>query len=141
MRSPRSAGASPMMAFDSGFEFDAPSGRVSFLDLFEGLRQLVLYHFWFPEDGEPCGGCTMFADQVTHLAHLHARDVSFALVSRASQERIAAYKERMGWDDPVVHGRRSRSRSTCGTTEYFRSRSSCATATTPTSPTRPRGAE
>ncbi len=42
----------------------------------------------------------MFTDQVSELAHLHARDVSFALVSRASQERIAAYKQRMGWDIP-----------------------------------------
>jgi len=83
----------PMMAFDTGFQFDGPSGRVSFLDLFDGRPQLVLYHFWFPEDGEPCGGCSMFTDQVTHLAHLHARGVSFTLVSRAPQERIAAYEK------------------------------------------------
>ena len=109
----------PMMAFDTGFEFDGPSGRVSFLDLFEGRPQLVLYHFWFPEDGEPCGGCSMFTDQVTHLAHLHARGVSFALVSRASQERIAAYKERMGWDIPWYTDDLA-FQEYCGTTEYFR---------------------
>ena len=49
---------------------------MSFLDLFEGRRQLLVYHFWFPEDGEPCGGCTMFSDQVSELAHLNARDVT-----------------------------------------------------------------
>jgi predicted dithiol-disulfide oxidoreductase (DUF899 family) len=109
----------PMMAFDTGFEFDGPYGRVSFLDLFEGRPQLVLYHFWFPEKGEPCGGCSMFTDQLTHLAHLHARGVSFALVSRASQERIAAYKDRMGWEIPWYTDDLA-FQEYCGTTDYFR---------------------
>jgi predicted dithiol-disulfide oxidoreductase (DUF899 family) len=42
----------------------------------------------------------MFVDQIGHLAHLHARDTSFALVSRAPLARIAPYKERMGWTIP-----------------------------------------
>ena len=39
----------------------------------------------------------MFVDQIGHLAHLQARDTSFALVSRAPLAKIAAYKKRMGW--------------------------------------------
>jgi predicted dithiol-disulfide oxidoreductase (DUF899 family) len=49
-----------------------------------------------------CDGCSLFADQVGHLAHLHARDTSFALISRAPIEKIEPYKRRMGWTLPVV---------------------------------------
>ncbi|MDA0181986.1 DUF899 domain-containing protein [Solirubrobacter phytolaccae] len=107
----------PMTPFATDFVFN---GELSLLDLFEGRRQLILYHFWFPEDGEACGGCTMFTDQVSELAHLHARDVSFALVSRASQERIAAYKARMGWSEIPWYTDELAFQEACGTTEYFR---------------------
>ena len=109
----------PMTAFNTDFTFEGPSGRLSFLDLFEGRPQLILYHFWFPEDGEACGGCSMFTDQVGELAHLHARGVSLALVSRASQPRIAAYRERMGWTIPWYTDDLS-FQEACGTEEYFR---------------------
>jgi predicted dithiol-disulfide oxidoreductase (DUF899 family) len=39
----------------------------------------------------------MFVDQIGHPAHLHARDTSFAWVSRAPVAKIEAYKARMGW--------------------------------------------
>jgi len=42
----------------------------------------------------------MMADQVAHLAHLHARDTSFAYVSRAPQPDIARLKADMGWTMP-----------------------------------------
>jgi predicted dithiol-disulfide oxidoreductase (DUF899 family) len=42
----------------------------------------------------------MFVDQIGHLAHLHARDTSFALVSRAPITKIEAYRKRMGWTVP-----------------------------------------
>ena len=42
----------------------------------------------------------MFTDQISPLAHLHARNTSFALVSRASQGRIQAFSRRMGWEVP-----------------------------------------
>ena len=80
---------------------DGSAGEVRLLDLFEGRRQLIVYHFMFgPGDAVGCTGCTMFCDQVGHLAHLHARDVSFALVSPAPLERLLAYRERMGWSMP-----------------------------------------
>ena len=109
----------PMLELDAGYEFDGPAGRVRLPDLFDGRSQLLLYHFWFPEDGEPCPGCSMFADQVSELAHLHARDTTFAFVSRAPQDRIAAYRDRMGWQAPwytVVGGAFQHDR---GTTEWF----------------------
>jgi predicted dithiol-disulfide oxidoreductase (DUF899 family) len=53
-----------------------------------------------PNQDAGCDGCSMFVDQVGHLAHLHARDTSFALVSRAPLAKIAPYKKRMGWTIP-----------------------------------------
>jgi predicted dithiol-disulfide oxidoreductase (DUF899 family) len=109
----------PMMEFSADYSFEGPDSVVGFADLFEGRPQLIVYHFWFPPDGDPCGGCSMFADQVSHLAHLNARDVSFALVSRAPQEQIEKFKSRMGWSIPwytVVGEDFQKAR---GTTEYF----------------------
>ena len=88
-------------------------------DLFQGRRQLILYHFWFPPEGEPCSGCSMFADQVGHLAHINARDTTVALVSRAPQARIAQFKRRMGWTLPWYTVVGEDFQTARGTTEYF----------------------
>ena len=109
----------PMTEVATDYAFEGPEGTLTLLDLFEGRPQLILYHFWFPPDGRPCGGCSMFTDQVGHLAHLNARDVSFALVSRAPQPEIERFKRRMGWSIPwytVVGQDFQKAR---GTTEYF----------------------
>jgi predicted dithiol-disulfide oxidoreductase (DUF899 family) len=91
----------PRVHIEKQYVFDGPEGKATLLDLFEGRRQLLLYHFMFgPNQDVGCDGCSMFVDQIGHLAHLHARDTSFALVSRAPIEKIAAYKERMGWRIP-----------------------------------------
>jgi predicted dithiol-disulfide oxidoreductase (DUF899 family) len=93
----------PMVRIDKDYAFDGPGGKTTLLELFEGRKQLLLYHFMFgPNQDAGCDGCSMFVDQIGHLAHLHARGVSFALVSRASLAKIAAYKERMGWAIPWV---------------------------------------
>ena len=47
-----------------------------------------------------CPGCSMVIDHIGPLAHLHARDTSFALVSRAPVANLEAYKRRMGWEVP-----------------------------------------
>jgi predicted dithiol-disulfide oxidoreductase (DUF899 family) len=109
----------PRLEFSTDSTFEGPDGAASFLDLFEGRRQLIVYHFWFPADGEPCGGCTMFSDQVAPLEHMHARDTSFALVSPASQERIDAYKRRMGWSLPWYTVSGDDFQTQLATTEYF----------------------
>jgi predicted dithiol-disulfide oxidoreductase (DUF899 family) len=95
----------PMVRIDKHYSFDGPGGTASLLDLFDGRRQLILYHFMFAPgvEGWPtagCDGCSMFVDQVGHLAHLQARDTSFILVSRAPFESIERYRRRMGWDIP-----------------------------------------
>jgi predicted dithiol-disulfide oxidoreductase (DUF899 family) len=93
----------PRMRIEKDYTFAGPEGEVALPDLFEGRSQLLLYHFMFGSNQDAgCNGCSMFVDQVGHLAHLHARDTSFAVVSRAPIEKIAAYKERMGWTFPWV---------------------------------------
>ncbi len=95
----------PMVRIEKDYVFEGPQGKASLLDLFEGRRQLILYHFMFAPDVEGwpsagCPGCSMVVDQVGHLAHLHARDTSFALVSRAPLANIEQYRKRMGWSIP-----------------------------------------
>jgi len=91
----------PMVRIDKDYVFDGPAGKTRLVDLFEGRRQLLLYHFMFgPNQKAGCDGCSMVLDQVCHLAHLHARDTSFVAVSRAPFAKLAAYEERMGWTIP-----------------------------------------
>jgi predicted dithiol-disulfide oxidoreductase (DUF899 family) len=109
----------PMTELSPAYGFEGREGAVGLPDLFEGRRQLILYHFWFPPGGEPCGGCSMFSDQVSNLAHLHARDTSFAVVSRAPQGQIAPFKQRMGWEFPWYTVVGEEFQEALGTSEYF----------------------
>ena len=93
----------PWLAVEKAYTFDGPKGKVSLLDLFEGRRQLIIYRAFFepgvhgwPEHA--CIGCSLGADQVSHLAHLNARDTTLAYASRAPQADIARLKMRMGWE-------------------------------------------
>jgi predicted dithiol-disulfide oxidoreductase (DUF899 family) len=97
----------PMVLIGKDYLFEGPNGQIHLTDLFEGRRQLLLYHFMFapgvngwPDAG--CPGCSMFADQVGHLAHFHARDTSLCFVSRAPLATIQRYRTRMGWSMPWV---------------------------------------
>jgi predicted dithiol-disulfide oxidoreductase (DUF899 family) len=97
----------PIVQIDKDYVFDGADGKASLLELFDGRRQLIVYHFMFAPgvDGWPsagCTGCSMFADNVGELAHLYARDTSFTLVSRAPLANIEPYKKRMGWTMPWV---------------------------------------
>jgi predicted dithiol-disulfide oxidoreductase (DUF899 family) len=89
----------PLMRVENGYEFEGPDGKASLLDLFEGRRQLFVYNFMFgPNQEVGCDGCSMVVDQLTDIRHLHARDTSFALVSRAPIDKLLRFRERMGWN-------------------------------------------
>ena len=91
----------PRVRIQKDYVFNGPDAKARLVDLFEGRRQLLLYHFMLgPNQEAGCDGCSMVADQVCHLAHLHARDTSFAFASRAPIEKIEAYRKRMGWEIP-----------------------------------------
>lgn len=91
----------PMFEITKQYQFDSPKGSVSLLDLFEERPQLILYHFMFdPAWEQGCDGCSMVTDNMCHPAHLHARDITLALVSLAPLVKIEAFRKRMGWELP-----------------------------------------
>ncbi|MBC6447405.1 DUF899 domain-containing protein [Actinokineospora xionganensis] len=91
----------PMVRMDKEYKLAGPNGPVGLLDLFEGRRQLIVYHFMFdPAWDEGCASCSLVADNIGHLAHLHVNDTSLALVSRAPLAKIEPFKARMGWTMP-----------------------------------------
>ncbi|MFI5959931.1 DUF899 domain-containing protein [Cryptosporangium sp. NPDC051539] len=94
----------PMTPLEGPYEFTAPDGStVDLPGLFDGKRQLVIYHF-MREPGDPhvCGGCSTFTDNLAEFtrAHLGARDTRLILVSRAPQDEIEPLRSRMGWTVP-----------------------------------------
>lgn len=48
----------PVVAVRNDYAFATPNGDVTFVDLFEGRQQLIVYHFMgTTPDDDPCGGC------------------------------------------------------------------------------------
>jgi predicted dithiol-disulfide oxidoreductase (DUF899 family) len=91
----------PMVEIDKDYTFAGPDGPASLLDLFEGRRQLIVDHYMFdPSWDEGCTSCAGRVDQYGNLAHLHARDTTMAVVSRAPLAKIEPFKARMGWTFP-----------------------------------------
>ena len=92
----------PMVRVEKDYVFEGPHGRRTLGDLFDGRRQLLIYHFMFePDHEEGCKSCSFVADNFAGaLVHLAARDTSFAVISRAPLEKIERFKRRMGWSFP-----------------------------------------
>ncbi|MEA3054764.1 MAG: hypothetical protein QOD30_196, partial [Actinomycetota bacterium] len=93
------------------YRFEGPKGDVGLVDLFDGRSQLIVQHFMFdPSWDEGCPSCTAAADELSAglLRHIHARDTSFAAVSRAPLEKIERYKSSKGWDFPWYSSNGSR---------------------------------
>jgi predicted dithiol-disulfide oxidoreductase (DUF899 family) len=93
----------PMVEITTPYIFDSETGPQSLLDLFDGRSQLIIQHFMFhPDWDEGCSGCSMMADHIGPVSHLHARDTSYVLVSRAPLEKLLGFRQRMGWSLPWV---------------------------------------
>jgi predicted dithiol-disulfide oxidoreductase (DUF899 family) len=91
----------PMVSVDKEYVFEGPDGKARLLDLFDGRRQLIVYHFMFgPDWEEGCPSCSMMVDGIGDLTHLHARDTTLVAVSRAPLAMIEPFKARMGWTFP-----------------------------------------
>jgi len=92
----------PWVRVEQDYRFDAEDGEKTLDELFDGRSQLLVYHFMFgPSYEAGCPVNSSIADMIDGvLPHLHARDVTFALVSQAPQSKLAAYKRRMGWQLP-----------------------------------------
>lgn len=91
----------PMVKLDKTYTLEGPNGKATLLDLFEGRRQLIVYHFMFdPAWEKGCPGCTGYVDALGDLSMLGKRDTSFAVISRAPLAKLEAYKKAKGWNRP-----------------------------------------
>jgi predicted dithiol-disulfide oxidoreductase (DUF899 family) len=91
----------PAVAVEKDYVFEGPDGQASLLDLFEGRPQLIVQHFMFdPAWDAGCPVCSYQADNVGDLAHLQARNTTYAAVSRAPISTIEPFRQRMGWTFP-----------------------------------------
>jgi predicted dithiol-disulfide oxidoreductase (DUF899 family) len=87
----------PMVRVEKDYVFQTPDGPRRLIDLFEGRPQLIVYHFMFdPEWEQGCPSCSWLVDNIGHLSHLHARNTTLVLISRAPLEKILPFKARMG---------------------------------------------
>lgn len=93
-----------MVPVTKSYTFTTSDGKqVPLIDLFDGRKQLAVYHFMFaPEKEAGCHGCSFLADHIPLLTHLNARDTTFVCASRAPIEKIEAFKKRMDWHFPWV---------------------------------------
>jgi predicted dithiol-disulfide oxidoreductase (DUF899 family) len=94
---------------EEDYVFDAPEGKVSLADLFDGRSQLAIYHFMLtPGSDHICDGCAFLADHVDAARmHFQHADLSFAAVSRAPLAQIEPFRRRMGWRFKWISSNRS----------------------------------
>ena len=91
----------PMVRIDKNYVFEGPNGMHPLRDLFEGQRQLIVYHFMFdPEWEKGCPGCTGLVDSLGDLSMLKDRNTQFVLISRAPLKKLETYKAARGWNRP-----------------------------------------
>ncbi|MEX0886851.1 MAG: DUF899 domain-containing protein [Phycisphaeraceae bacterium] len=99
----------PMVRIEKAYTFEGPAGggggaggaAPTLLDLFDGRRQLIVYHFMFdPAWNDGCDGCTGYVDALGDLSMLRDRDTNFVLISRAPLAKLEDYRQRRGWTRP-----------------------------------------
>ncbi len=101
----------PWELVETEYVFEGEAGRQTLADIFDGRRQLVVYHAMFnPDTAGPttpwtqdaaCFNCSFWMDNFNGITvHLNHRDITMVAVSRAPYPKLAAYKKRMGWTFP-----------------------------------------
>ena len=91
--------ALPWVRLEKRYVFDAPEGRRTLAEQFEGRSQLVVQHFMFAPGWEAgCRSCSFMADHIDGARpHLAQRDVTLVVVSRAPLADLERFRRRMGW--------------------------------------------
>lgn len=93
----------PMVEVDATSPVLGPDGPVPFLDVFDGRDELLVYQLMW-HDGAPfegqCEGCTVPAWQLKDAVYLHARGVSFAILTTGPWDEVAPYVAFMGYTQP-----------------------------------------
>src|ERR1700686_4534038 len=95
----------PWGPIEKEYVFRTEDGEKTLTELFDGRSQLLAYNIMFGPDYTvgACPGCTSLADGLDgSVVHLNHRDVTLICLSRAPIERLAAYRQRMGWQFPYV---------------------------------------
>jgi predicted dithiol-disulfide oxidoreductase (DUF899 family) len=93
----------PMIEVDASARLVGESGLVSFLDVFDGRDQLIVYkHMWHNGAGieGQCEGCTASIFDVHDVSYLNHRGVSFAVFCEGPWEENAPFREFMGYTLP-----------------------------------------
>jgi predicted dithiol-disulfide oxidoreductase (DUF899 family) len=92
----------PWVRIDKAYRFETDEGSASLSDLFRGRSQLLVYHFMFgPDYTAGCPSCSAIADGFNgFVIHLENHDVAMTAISRASLDKLQAFKRRMGWNFP-----------------------------------------
>jgi predicted dithiol-disulfide oxidoreductase (DUF899 family) len=79
------------------YVLDGADGPIRLVDVFDGARQLIVYHhMWFPGEEWQCPGCTGFTSQFTRLEFLDAWDARFVVVTQGPIDEALGYRERVG---------------------------------------------
>ena len=89
----------PWVKVDKTYVFDGEAGPVTLSELFNGQKQLLVYHFMFaPDWTQGCKSCSFLADHYDPaIIHLKHRDTTMVTISRAPLEKLLAFRARMGW--------------------------------------------
>ncbi len=92
----------PWRKINTDYVFETEHGDKTFIELFGGASQLMIYHFMFhPDWEEGCKSCSFWADSYNgSMQHLRARDVSLMAISRAPLKKLLTYRDRLGWNFP-----------------------------------------
>jgi predicted dithiol-disulfide oxidoreductase (DUF899 family) len=96
--------ALPWVRVEKEYIFDAPTGKVTLAQLFNGRAQLFIKHFMMcPGQTRQCVGCSFEVDHLEGLlVHLENDDLSYVAVARAPIDEIEVLRKNMGWKVPWV---------------------------------------
>jgi predicted dithiol-disulfide oxidoreductase (DUF899 family) len=111
----------PMVRWDTSYVFRSVDGEASLLDLFDGRRQLITYHYMmFPGDPHRCSGCAFLVDNMpVHQQALNNRDVRLVVTAPAPLAESEPFRERMGWTVPWYSTYGSTFTADCGAGQGF----------------------
>ena len=125
----------PWVRVEKEYVFDAPEGKVTLADLFDGRSQLFIKHFMMgPGQVAQCVGCSLEVDHIEGvLVHLENHDVTYAVVARAPIEEIEAVRKR--WAGASAGSRPITQTSTTTSTSPARSNRSLTVALSTTTNT------
>ncbi len=72
----------PMVKVEKEYTFEGVNGKANLSDLFQGRKQLIIYHFMLGPDNEAgCSGCSFLADNLpSSLTHLNSRGTTLVRI-------------------------------------------------------------